>query len=586
MSTLVASFHAEMGLNDSDFRAGMANARTGLTGLRGDLLETTSRMASIGSNLTNQITMPIVGMVRASGDFAVQFDENMTNAFAITGVVGDEAAALEAQILAMGARSRQGPIDVSEAYYEIVSGVQDANSHMAILQASMNLADAGNANLMASTSGLVSVMNAYNLSGKDATMVSDVLTRTVGMGVGTMDQFVAALGPAAGLAYDLGISFEELGAAAAFVSTGGSSASESVTQLMGVMSAFLKPNAAMTAALQAMGYESGSALLQAEGLAGGVQLLYATLGNQDAVAQALGSQEALGAAIALNSDRADEFMTSFGTELEGVTARTMALQNEAARADMQYFMSALQMAAITIGNVVLPPMTQLLEIITPMILRVGEVSDQYLMMGLAGVAIVAGLGPAITAVATFGAAIAFVLSPMGLVIGLIGVLLYILNEVGGEGGLIGAFETAGVAASQLGQMGLAYLKIGLDNFRDAVNAVIQPIVDLTNYISGLFNQAVEAYNKVTELFSLGGFGGGGFFGFGLEGRADGGMAYAGTPYLVGERGPEVFIPQQTGYVSPNVGGTINVSVVVTEGNAKTAGRDFASGIEELLRSRR
>jgi hypothetical protein len=45
---------------------------------------------------------------------------------------------------------------------------------------------------------------------------------------------------------------------------------------------------------------------------------------------------------------------------------------------------------------------------------------------------------------------------------------------------------------------------------------------------------------------------GNFFGslFG-GGRAAGGPVTAGTPYVVGERGPELFVPQNTGKIIPN-----------------------------------
>ena len=51
-----------------------------------------------------------------------------------------------------------------------------------------------------------------------------------------------------------------------------------------------------------------------------------------------------------------------------------------------------------------------------------------------------------------------------------------------------------------------------------------------------------------------------FFGFG-GGKAGGGSAYAGTSYLIGERGPEIFTPRNSGTITPNSqigGGSINV----------------------------
>src|SRR5690606_5385050 len=51
---------------------------------------------------------------------------------------------------------------------------------------------------------------------------------------------------------------------------------------------------------------------------------------------------------------------------------------------------------------------------------------------------------------------------------------------------------------------------------------------------------------------------------GLFGRASGGPVSAGVPYMVGERGPELFVPQTPGRVARNGqaagGATINVNV--------------------------
>jgi len=59
-------------------------------------------------------------------------------------------------------------------------------------------------------------------------------------------------------------------------------------------------------------------------------------------------------------------------------------------------------------------------------------------------------------------------------------------------------------------------------------------------------------------------GGGGAFGFvkGLLGLQHGGMAHAGRPYLIGERGSEVFVPSQTGTVVPNhqLGGPVTYNI--------------------------
>lgn len=72
---------------------------------------------------------------------------------------------------------------------------------------------------------------------------------------------------------------------------------------------------------------------------------------------------------------------------------------------------------------------------------------------------------------------------------------------------------------------------------------------------------------IQPLFGGGGVPNGGLFGsalmglLGMEKRAEGGPVTAGVPYLVGERGPELFVPRMDGGIVPNVGGSpINVTM--------------------------
>jgi hypothetical protein len=59
----------------------------------------------------------------------------------------------------------------------------------------------------------------------------------------------------------------------------------------------------------------------------------------------------------------------------------------------------------------------------------------------------------------------------------------------------------------------------------------------------------------------------------LAGRANGGPVSTGTPYMVGERGPELFVPNNSGNIVPNhaLGGDVNVVVNVTETQTDTRG---------------
>jgi len=252
----------------------------------GDGLETIDKsITSIGTKMT-AIGAPVAAGFAAATKQAMDFDESVTNIAAVLNLTADESAKLGDQLKAVGASSRAGAQGVAQAYYDIAGGVADASTHMAILQAAIKTSEAGNSDLGGTTSALISVMNSYNLTAEQAAMVSDVLTRTVGMGVGTMDDFAAAFPAVTGVANSLGISFENLGQMMAYLTTKGNSASEASTQLSSLMVAMLKPNTDMADALKELGFASGEAAVKQLGLVGAYQAIAKT---QTAASKGMGT---------------------------------------------------------------------------------------------------------------------------------------------------------------------------------------------------------------------------------------------------------------------------------------------------------
>jgi tape measure domain-containing protein len=67
------------------------------------------------------------------------------------------------------------------------------------------------------------------------------------------------------------------------------------------------------------------------------------------------------------------------------------------------------------------------------------------------------------------------------------------------------------------------------------------------------------------------------------GRASGGFVGAGMPYTVGEKGPELFVPNTNGYIVPN-GGSQGVTVII-EMDSKEIARKTAPATANLIRMR-
>lgn len=491
MTTTVASLEAVFTANTTNLTSGLHKADTAITGFGKKLESIGGNLTSLGSQM-GALSAPAVGMFGAAINSAMGFDEAMTNANSILQLSGEEIGAISDEILAMGTNSLAGPQALAEAFYEITSGVADTSTHMDILTTSIAVSEAGASTLIGTTAALVGTMNAYGFAAEDAAFAGDVLTRAVGLGVFSMDELAAALPNVTGLAASSGVAFDELAAATALISTQGFSASQATTQLAGVMTAIVKPNEKMIAALEELGYTAADAkyLLAEHGLAGSMELINSTSAvAEDGLAAVLGTTEALNGATSLLSDNADSFfkdfsggtielrnavsdltmvtdefmsgnanwndrinpalLTSMAEELdyateatEGYTEAARKIQRASPAAQFKLMKAQVSGLAIEVGTALLPAMVDLFDTVKPFLTElVGWVRENprlisqiaMVAFGVAALAtVLIPLGMAISAVGTLftiaGAALGLLLSPIGLVIVALGLLAYAYTQ--------------------------------------------------------------------------------------------------------------------------------------------------------------
>lgn len=126
-----------------------------------------------------------------------------------------------------------------------------------------------------------------------------------------------------------------------------------------------------------------------------------------------------------------------------------------------------------------------------------------------------------------------------------------------------------VAATYDEQQAFDQLNMSAEQWADTVESATRGFIDdliegksaaeaFANVLSNIGSQLIST--GISSLFGTGGFNLAGLFG-GTPTRATGGPVYAGTPTLVGERGPEIFVPSGPGKIVPNsqVGGGGNVT---------------------------
>jgi TP901 family phage tail tape measure protein len=371
-------------------------------------------LVDLGSKLT-LATAGAGAVLAGATQKAVVFDETMTNIAATIGATAEQQKTLTADLIDFGKESRYGPQQAAEAYLDVASGVGNVNARMATMQAAVKLAEAGNAELAGTTKGMISIMNSYGFEAEQATYATDVMSKVVSVGVGSMDDFAAALPGVTGLAASLGIEFGELGAATALLTAKGATASVATTQLRAVMTSLLNPNEKLKVVLAEMGYETGQAAIAELGLHGAMMAVSEVAG--DDLMGALGSAEAMMGVVSLQGEEAGQAMVSFQKGIDGATDAARKIQLTSTAAQMDLFNSSIEAIQLNIGGVFLPIINDMLGAITPILdgIFAWTQANPELTSTIVGVvsAIVAA-GPIMVAL---GGAIGLIFSPISLVIG-------------------------------------------------------------------------------------------------------------------------------------------------------------------------
>lgn len=308
-----------------------------------------------------------IGVSFAAGDTiqrALEFDKAMSNIRSVTEATKEENDALGESLkqTAMNSAIPGGLEAISGSYYEIVGGVSDAAAQQEVFNAAIATAEAGQANLGAVTSGLITAVNAYGPANLEAATASDVLSRTVKLGTKTMDEYVSAIGPIAGVMASVGVEFEDVGSMMAFMTTKGMSASQAATRMQAATVSLINPNKEMIELFKKAGITSGTAAIEQYGLAGTLdKLKEAAGGSTEGMTKALGSVEALGAAVALTGPDFADFTKTFADGVDGATEAARKLQLESVSAQFQIFQNTLSGIGLSIGQAFLPAINTLLS---------------------------------------------------------------------------------------------------------------------------------------------------------------------------------------------------------------------------------
>ena len=335
---------------------GFNNLTKGLDGLGKSAAAAGAAVAAIAAKLA-------VDAVQA----AVKLEKSLAEVQTLLPQLTDqEFGALAERVREVGTEFGVMSDDLIPAMYQAISAGIPADNVVSFLETASKNAVGGVTSLETSVDALTTVTNTWGRSaGVTAAQASDVLFTAVKLGKTTMDELGGSLGRTAGIASQLGGSFEETVAGLVVLTQNGISTSEAMTQMRALIQQLAAPTEEAAKQFGDLGIEVNKSRLEQEGLLPVIQdILDATEDNEALQRKLFSSVEALNAAYAIASGEGANFTDVLG-QLENASgaadeafntmADTTAHQLAIAQAEMNTLMEDF-------GTQVLPLVNELLKL--------------------------------------------------------------------------------------------------------------------------------------------------------------------------------------------------------------------------------
>jgi TP901 family phage tail tape measure protein len=341
-------------------------------------------MSTIGKNLSMYVSLPLAAAAAAAVAFSTQFGKSMANVATLIPENAGRVEDLKNELLDLGPEVGKSLNDLSGGLYQVISAFGDTADTVTILETNARAATAG----MATTTDAINLTSAVTKAYGDTSataveQVSDLALLAVRLGQTTFPELAASIGRVTPLAAELGVTQEELFASMATLTgvTGG--AAEVSTQLRGALQALLAPTTDTTKAMKEAGIQSGSALIQQEGLAGAILFLVdAAERSGQPLQKYIGSIEGQTVALALAGAQGDEYTRKLG-EMERASGTTTEAFEAATTGVGETAFTFEQLRAegerllVNLGDGIAPALMAVLDAVGPLIDMVSGLAESF-----------------------------------------------------------------------------------------------------------------------------------------------------------------------------------------------------------------
>ena len=418
----------------------LGNARglnTSLKKASANLKSFGASVKGIGDSLKTRLTLPLALAGGAAIKAAVDFEKSMTQIKTLVGVAGDEVDAMAVKVKEMATSTGVSAKEAADALFFITSaGLRGADA-LDVLDQATKASAIGLGETATIADLATSALNAYGVENLNAQQATDILTGAVREGKLSADSLAQSMGAVLPFASQLGVGFDEVGAAFAAMSRTGTDAASAATQIKGILTALLKPSSQAQTQLEELGLSASGlrAQMGEEGLLATLKTLTQSFGsNEEAAAKVFGNVRALAGVMDLMGaglESTEQIFASMNNtagltgEAFGKLANTQAFQLEKS-------LNELKSVFTDIGAVLLDAFLPVIKNVAGFIKGLSNafknLTPEAQGFAVAIGALVAGLPFLISAFGTIITVLGTMLSPLGLVAAALAGVAFVISK--------------------------------------------------------------------------------------------------------------------------------------------------------------
>ncbi len=322
----------------------------------------------MGRSMTRSLTLPLVALAAASTKMAADYEESMSKIVGLVGVARDQVDGWSEDILEIASSFGKAPKEMADAMFFITSaGLRSAEAFDALTMAA-KASVGGLGDMTSIADALTSAMNAYGSETLDAAKATDVLVATVREGKLEAADLASSIGAVIPLAAEMGVTFNEVGAAIASLTRIGFSVDQAGTSLQAIMSGLLKPTEQAEEALERFGTTAAELRqrVRDDGLLVTLSDLKDVIGDNDtAIAEIFPNVRALRGVLGLMGENAENTMQILDNmaDVTGATdkafeeaSKTLKFKFNVAMSDLK---TALTFIGLEIGPIIIPVLQEI-----------------------------------------------------------------------------------------------------------------------------------------------------------------------------------------------------------------------------------